>query len=529
MSTFARIRPVPQAKELVDICLSKTNRQTPTVIHKHFEITRIRSFYIRKIKHCAEEFTTRINNILSDFPVIEDLHPFYSEQISILYDRDTYKITLSKLNKIKIQIGKIASNSIKMIKFGDSMYRCKCLKVAGLGQMSSTVLKLKEQLSYLENVRQDFNRLPEIDISGRIIIVAGFPNVGKSSYVSAVTRCKTEVMPFAFTTKSLFVGHVLHKDLKFQLIDTPGILDKPLDERNRIEMLSISSMAHLNATILYFIDVSNSNYSVAEQIDLFNNISTLLNSNFIIVLSKMDLADKNLFTEGSLLREFLKNKKYVEISVNDKNSLNSATELICESVLKERVESKKEKALDFSHRIRVTETHDKNAPYVYVDQDENVRNDHFGTNPTFKNPCENDAYLIKDKYDIIPELMNGKNISDYFHIESIKEKYEEVLREFNEMDRKTYDIFSKEDQELLERINRARIAANMRSINSKRGFSVKGHEIAEGVLGNEIFDKPNKNTVVKNKKTQQVEGNKDVVKNPKHLFRGLSAKHARTR
>lgn len=531
---FSKIRPVPQAKDLVDICLSKTNRQTPTVIHKHFEITRIRNFYIRKVKHCANEFTTRFDNILRDFPVLTDIHPFYSEQMAILYDRDTYKITLSKLNKMKVQINKIMSNSIKMIKFGDSMYRCKCLKTAGLGQMASYVLKLKEELSYLENVRQDFNRLPEIDITKRIVLTVGFPNVGKSTFVSQITKAKTEVNSFAFTTKSLYVGHYLYKDLTYQFIDTPGILDKELSERNRIEMLTVSAMAHLNATILYFIDVSMVTYTIQEQIALFENVSALLQSNFIIVISKTDAM--NIGEEDkNVLNEFIKDKKYVEISYveesNDKTKLIDAANFICQNVLESRVELKREKVLELSHRIKFTETAEKNEEYAYTTENGEVKKDHIGVNPFYLNPSENDTYFCKEKYDKIPEIMNGKNISDYMHCNNITQQYNELLEAFDNdlINDKVYDILTPEEQELYERINRARIAANMRGIFRKRGFNVKGHEIEEGLVGNEMFIKPNKGTVVRNKKTQQVEGNKDVDKNPKHLFRGLSAKHAKTR
>ena len=40
------------------------------------------------------------------------------------------------------------------------------------------------------------------------------------------------------------------------MIDTPGILDRPLEERNNIEMTAITALAHLEATILYFVDIS---------------------------------------------------------------------------------------------------------------------------------------------------------------------------------------------------------------------------------------------------------------------------------
>lgn len=53
---------------------------------------------------------------------------------------------------------------------------------------------------------------------------------------AGVTRADVDVQPYAFTTKSLFVGHTDYKYLRWQVIDTPGILDRPLEDRNTIEM-----------------------------------------------------------------------------------------------------------------------------------------------------------------------------------------------------------------------------------------------------------------------------------------------------
>lgn len=47
---FKSITVVPNATELIDITLSKTQRKTPTVVHPGYKITRIRNFYMRKVK-----------------------------------------------------------------------------------------------------------------------------------------------------------------------------------------------------------------------------------------------------------------------------------------------------------------------------------------------------------------------------------------------------------------------------------------------------------------------------------------------
>ena len=51
----------------------------------------------------------------------------------------------------------------------------------------------------------------------RTIILCGFPNVGKSSFLNKVTRADVEVQPYAFTTKALYVGHLDYKLLRWQV------------------------------------------------------------------------------------------------------------------------------------------------------------------------------------------------------------------------------------------------------------------------------------------------------------------------
>lgn len=68
---FKRITVVPPMKDFIDIILSKTQRKTPTVIHRHYQIPRIRNFYLRKVKFTQQNFHDKLDQILSDFPKIE--------------------------------------------------------------------------------------------------------------------------------------------------------------------------------------------------------------------------------------------------------------------------------------------------------------------------------------------------------------------------------------------------------------------------------------------------------------------------
>merc|ERR1719261_648787 len=136
--------------------------------------------------------------------------------------------------------------------------------------------KLQASLSYLEQVRMHLSRLPSSAPKTRTLMITGYPNVGKSSFINNVSRADVEVQPYAFTTKSLFVGHFDHQYTRWQIIDTPGILDHPLEDRNTIEMQAITALAHLQSTVLYFIDISEScGYTITQQCSLFHSIKPL--------------------------------------------------------------------------------------------------------------------------------------------------------------------------------------------------------------------------------------------------------------
>ncbi|KAH9632548.1 hypothetical protein HF086_012355 [Spodoptera exigua] len=61
---FKKIAVVPTAKDFIDIILSKTQRKTPTVVHKHYKISRIRAFYMRKVKFTQQNFHDRLSRII---------------------------------------------------------------------------------------------------------------------------------------------------------------------------------------------------------------------------------------------------------------------------------------------------------------------------------------------------------------------------------------------------------------------------------------------------------------------------------
>ncbi len=55
-------------------------------------MTQIRRFYIRKVKFASQTYHDKLTMILDEFPILNDIHPFYADLMNVLYDKDHYKV-----------------------------------------------------------------------------------------------------------------------------------------------------------------------------------------------------------------------------------------------------------------------------------------------------------------------------------------------------------------------------------------------------------------------------------------------------
>ncbi|XP_028774029.1 nucleolar GTP-binding protein 1 [Neltuma alba] len=468
---FKKITVVPNGKDFIDIILSRTQRQTPTVVHKGYKISRLRQFYMRKVKYTQQNFHEKLSTIIDEFPRLDDIHPFYGDLLHVLYNKDHYKLALGQVNTARNLIGKICKDYVKLLKYGDSLYRCKCLKVAALGRMCTVIKRIGPSLAYLEQVRQHMARLPSIDPNTRTVLICGYPNVGKSSFINKITRADVDVQPYAFTTKSLFVGHTDYKYLRYQVIDTPGILDRPFEDRNIIEMCSITALAHLRAAILFFLDISGScGYSIAQQAALFHSIKSLfMNKPLIVVCNKTDLQPLEGVSEED--RKLIMEMKAEALKtlvgqggepINDESVLLTMSTLTedgviavknaaCERLLNQRVEikMKSKKINDCLNRfhVAVPKPRDQKERPPYIPPavleakarqaaekekrttEKDLENENGGAGVYSANLRKN--YILANdewKEDVLPEIFEGHNVYDFIDPD-ILHRLEELERE----------------------------------------------------------------------------------------------------
>lgn len=445
-------------------------------------------FSMRKIKFTQQTISERLTTILTDFPRLNDIHPFYADLCNTLYDRDHYKLALGQLNTARSLVDQIARDMIRMVKYADSAYRCKCLKRAALGRMCTVLKRQKASLAYLEEVRKHLSRLPALDPNTRTLLMTGLPNVGKSSFMNKITRGNVDVQPYAFTTKSLFVGHCDYKYLRWQVIDTPGILDHSLEERNTIEMQAIIALAHLTCSVLYFCDISeNCGYTIEQQCSLFKSIKPLFaNKELIIVVNKVDEQPwETLDPEKKEMIEALANDANCSLMTMSNVSEHGVSEVkaaACEKLLASRVDARVSgkkidgvmNRLQVFHptprdnvergvhipdsvqeaiqdgRIGSTDHKPKRSRTGYaptVEDDKDVEGDDDAMDGSYRKttrdlmwenggpgvwaPDYREQYGLKDsewRFDAIPEIMDGKNIADYVDPE-IEKKLAELEAE----------------------------------------------------------------------------------------------------
>ncbi|EZG43717.1 nucleolar GTP-binding protein 1 [Gregarina niphandrodes] len=439
---FKDIQTVPGAMDLVDIVLSATQRRTPTVVHPQYDISRIRSFYMRKVKHCQQEYHDKFSAILSQFPKIDDIHPFYADLCNVLYDKDHYKIALGQVNAVRNSVDQMAKEYVRLLKYADSSYKCKMLKRAALGRMCTIVKKLKNSLAYLEEVRRHLGRLPGINPFSRSVLLAGFPNVGKSTFMNVLSNANVETANWSFTTQSLYVGHFDYKYQPWQVIDTPGVLDRPLSSRNTIELCAITAMAHLSCAVLFLVDISeHCGHTVADQVKLFHSLRPLLQHKpVVVVLNKIDLRGVDSLTAQE--QEMIKSMgegfdliHFVACSTLEKLNLDEAKNKACEMLLSLKVQKRlmagktAYNTLDELYVTNVTPLAERPPIGAPPTRGDLAARDEMGDEKLLEkdlmeveggagvyNADTRKHWQLEDeswKYDEVPEILNGKNVADF--------------------------------------------------------------------------------------------------------------------
>ncbi len=295
---FENIRRVENSQELLDIAFSKSMKiKAPG--GRMDGLSKSRSHEMNRINTAANVLVDRLERIVKNFPSLNLIHPFYYELADILTDLDSTKISLGRIFGIIKYIRDIEGEILENLSKTEIKIENKQFRKAAFGRYASIIKRIDNHLKQLETTRQSLIILPGFNPELPSVVIAGIPNSGKSSFIRLTTSGNPEIAHYPFTTRRLIFGHRNFEFLSVQFIDTPGLLDRPIDKRNTIELQAIAALKHLSDIMIFLIDPSPyANCTLEEQVNLLIEIKEFYSFlELIIVISKADLLDDIKLTQ----------------------------------------------------------------------------------------------------------------------------------------------------------------------------------------------------------------------------------------
>lgn len=166
--------------------------------------------------------------------------------------------------------------------------------------------------------------------------LVGFPNAGKSTFLSVITAAKPEIAAYPFTTITPNLGMVQYRDGRsFVIADIPGIIE----DAHKGKGLGHRFLRHIerNATLLFMVpsdaESIRQNYqTLLHELEMYN--PELLDKPRILAITKSDLIDEEL--QELLQPEIPEEVDHIFISSVTQYNIQQLKDLLWETINKFR-------------------------------------------------------------------------------------------------------------------------------------------------------------------------------------------------
>jgi len=283
---FEDLPTTPRSEELVDKAFSRAARAGRAKQGKEAQESMLQT--------AANILSDNLQNVVTTWPDFGGVDPFYYELAdATLADTDVGGVDdlrqhLSSVMSAGRQCDSIKEEYQGRIRNADTDTARKLRKQA-FARLADVTEDAAADLEAVGEARDALKTLPDIRADEPAVVVAGYPNVGKSSFVNAVTNARNETASYPYTTTGIDVGHLERERVRYQLVDTPGLLDRPAEERNAIESQAVSALTHLADAVLVMLDASEAcGYPLADQLDLLADIQAQFDAPVLVVCNKAD-------------------------------------------------------------------------------------------------------------------------------------------------------------------------------------------------------------------------------------------------
>jgi len=288
---FRKLPTIDLADELIDRAFKRSKK---IQMMDRDATYRMKKTIIARTESFVATIVSPLETYVKKFPSIDTLHPFYRDLIDIKIDSNKLKKALGAVDWARKTCQRIQTSQLKSLTKSKNIDFLKQKQYEIQGRISSVVKQVNAELQILAEAQKILKTFPTVqDIP--TVVIAGYPNVGKSSLLRRLSSAKPAVAQYPFTTKDIYVGHMKQADhyviKQFQLIDTPGLFDRPLEKRNDIEKQAIAALSHLADIILLVLDPSETcGYSLNDQHQLLAQVHHLFpKASVLVVENKGDI------------------------------------------------------------------------------------------------------------------------------------------------------------------------------------------------------------------------------------------------
>ncbi len=239
-----------------------------------------------------------LTGLLTEYKELKEMDLFRLELLKTTVDWEKVKRELRQIVESLKIIDRLTRQYVVKIKYMEDKRKTNLMRKEYYGRFSSVVKKLKyDELLQFIKMRK---KLPHIK-NMKTIILAGYPNVGKSMILKQISGNDIETQPYPFTTKRILIGHAKMGYEDIQIIDTPGILDRDTSEMNQIEKRAMIALKYLSQDVIFVIDPSeNCGFPLEKQLKLMKTIKKNFDPNMIVVATHMDVDHKKVKADISI-------------------------------------------------------------------------------------------------------------------------------------------------------------------------------------------------------------------------------------
>ena len=257
-----------------DEILDKAFRKASKVDYQgRTRIETVKEINIGKLKSSSDTIVSTMGKYVKAFPSFERLSPFYAELVNVTVGKDKLKKSLGALDWCRGNVARVSKAAIRNIVAARTISQVDEIRRSSYGRISSFVKQVSKELEFLGQARDTMRKLPAVNPELPTIVIAGAPNVGKSQLVGKISTAKPRVAVYPFTTQEISVGTFEKRYRRYQVIDTPGLLDRELIERNKMELRAILALKHLaNAIIFMFDPTETCGYPMSDQEHLLDTV-----------------------------------------------------------------------------------------------------------------------------------------------------------------------------------------------------------------------------------------------------------------